>query len=105
MNKNVITVIDGTAGRCGKAKVIGEVATYKSINLGAAVTNCMSNAGHTFVNKLSKRNNNATVNIQDFKLTRYMRYLIVQNADPSKEVVALGQIYFVIQTRNNKARI
>ena len=42
------------------------------------------------VNKLSKRNNNANVNIQDFKLTRYMCYLIVQNADPSKEVVALG---------------
>ena len=42
------------------------------------------------VNRLSKRNNNATANIQDYKLSRYIRYLIVQNADPSKEVVALG---------------
>ena len=51
------------------------------------------------VNKLSKRNNNANVNIQDYKLSRYMCYLIVQNADPSKKVVALGKTYFAIQTR------
>ena len=42
------------------------------------------------VNRLSKRNNNAIANIQDYKLSRYICYLIVQNADPSKEVVALG---------------
>ena len=38
----------------------------------------------------STRNNNATANIQDYKLSRYICYLIVQNADPSKKVVALG---------------
>ena len=54
------------------------------------------------VNKLSKRNNNANVNIQDYKLSRYICYLIVQNADPSKEVVALGQTYFAIQTRKQE---
>ncbi|MDO5003552.1 MAG: DNA damage-inducible protein D [bacterium] len=54
------------------------------------------------VNKLSKRNNNATANIQDYKLSRYICYLILQNADPSKEVVALGQTYFAIQTRKQE---
>jgi DNA-damage-inducible protein D len=54
------------------------------------------------VNKLSKRNNNAIANIQDYKLSRYICYLIVQNADPSKEVVALGQTYFAIQTRKQE---
>ena len=42
------------------------------------------------VNRLLKRNNNATANIQDYKLSRYICYLIVQNADSNKEVVALG---------------
>ena len=37
--------------------------------------------------------------IEDVKLSRYACYLIVQNADPTKEVVALGQTYFAIQTR------
>lgn len=51
MIKNVISIIDGEAGSCGKAKVIGEIATDKSIKLGASVTNCMPNAGHTFVDE------------------------------------------------------
>lgn len=55
MIKNVISVIDGEAGSCGKAKVIGEIATDKEINLGAAITNCMPNAGHTFVDEKGKK--------------------------------------------------
>jgi len=40
--------------------------------------------------------------ILDFQLSRYACYLIVQNADPSKEVVAKGQTYFAIQTRKQE---
>ncbi|MEI7891340.1 MAG: DNA damage-inducible protein D [bacterium] len=40
--------------------------------------------------------------IETIFLSRYACYLIIQNSDPSKEVVALGQTYFAIQTRRQE---
>lgn len=40
--------------------------------------------------------------LEDVKLSRYACYLIVQSADSSKEIVALWQTYFAIQTRRQE---
>ena len=54
------------------------------------------------VNKPIKTGKGKQEFIKDYKLSRYICYLILQNADPSKEVVALGQTYFAVQTRKQE---
>ena len=61
-----------------------------------------SNNPHDHVveaNEMVRIGSGAERAMPSYKLSRYACYLIVQNADPSKEVVALGQTYFAVQTR------
>ena len=51
------------------------------------------------VNEMVSIGYGAQREIDEVHLSRYACYLLVQNADPSKEVVALGQTYFAVQTR------
>lgn len=39
---------------------------------------------------------------EDVRLSRYACYLIIENADPEKPIVALGQRYFAVQTRRQE---
>lgn len=54
------------------------------------------------VSKTIKMPKGATKKIDDYKLSRYACYLIVQNADTRKKVIAFGQTYFAVQTRKQE---
>ncbi len=54
------------------------------------------------VSKMVDIGSGAQRKVDDVSLSRYACYLIVQNGDPSKAVIANGQTYFAIQTRRQE---
>lgn len=66
------------------------------------------NSGHTIedhfvdVHEMVNIGTGGRRKIPDVRLSRYACYLIVQNGDPSKPVIANGQTYFAIQTRRQE---
>ncbi len=54
------------------------------------------------VNKMVDLGSGSQRKISDIKLSRYACYLIVMNGDPRKEVIALGQTYFAVKTRQKE---
>ena len=54
------------------------------------------------IQKLSKQNNNKVSEIPDYQLSRFSCYLVAMNADSRKEMVAMAQGYFAIQTRKQE---
>lgn len=54
------------------------------------------------INKMVDIGSGASRKIEDMQLSRYACYLIVQNGNPEKKVIALGQTYFAIKTRQQE---
>lgn len=95
-----------SARELGKLLGYGEYRKFKNAiekaeeacqNSGQAVTDHFAHVGGMIeVGKGARRK------IEDVHLTRYACYLLVENADPSKPIVALGQAYFAVQTRRQE---
>ncbi len=56
------------------------------------------------INRMVDIGSGAQRRIADIRLSRYACYLIVQNGDPTKPVIAHGQMYFALQTRRQELR-
>ena len=56
----------------------------------------------TDINKMVQIGSGAERKQQDYELTRYACYLIAQNGDSRKKVIALAQTYFAVQTRKQE---
>ena len=90
------------------AKVLGYTEYGKFRNtLQKAETACENSgqevADHfAHVSDMIEVGKGAKLKVANVHLSRYACYLVIQNADPEKEIVALGQTYFAVQTRRQE---
>lgn len=89
------TVLDYTQWRRFSDTI--ERAKLACKNSGFAIDDHFANVG-----KMVDIGSGAEREVDDVMLSRYACYLIVMNGDPRKEVIALGQSYFAVKTRQQE---
>jgi len=72
-----------------------------------AIESCTNSGTETWdhfaeVRKMVPIGSGAERELEDYELSRHACYLIVQNGDPRKKVIALGQTYFAVKTRQQE---
>ncbi|MEO5369303.1 MAG: DNA damage-inducible protein D [Magnetococcus sp. DMHC-1] len=103
---------DEEGGEFWSGRMLQEVLDYDSWRAFEKVIQkaevACENSGHLVadhfvqVDKMVPIGSGAFRTIADYELSRYACYLIVQNADASKPVIAHGQTYFAVQTRRQE---
>ncbi len=78
------------------------VPVIKKAMISCANSECKVSDHFAQMDVMVEIGSNAKRKLKDYKLSRYACYLIVQNSDSTKSVVALGQTYFAIQTRRQE---
>jgi len=104
--------IDENGNEYWEARELQEILNYKEwrkfenvidkAKVACQHSNIDTNEQFVSADKLSINVNGGKRKINDYKLSRYACYLIAQNGDPRKEVIALAQTYFAIQTRKQE---
>lgn len=94
------------------ARELARVLEYTDFrNFTAVITKARQacgNSGHVApdhfvdINEMVSIGSGAQRTVEDWALSRYACYLVIQNADPGKPLVALGQSYFAVQTRRQE---
>ena len=93
------------------ARILGYTQYNKFTNAIAKAEEACQNSGQaisdhfTHVSEMVSIGSGAKRKFETVFLSRYACYLLVQNADPSKPIVALGQTYFAVQTRRQELQV
>ena len=99
-------------GEFWSARELSRVLEYSDFRNFIAVINkareACANSGHPLTDHFVDITEMVTIGsgalrpLEDWALSRYACYLVIQNADPGKPLVALGQSYFAVQTRRQE---
>ncbi len=109
---DAIRKVDESGGEYWSARELGKLLGYtqynKFINAIEKAEEACKNSGQavsdhfTHVSEMIATGKGAKRKFDNVHLTRYACYLLVENSDPSKPIVALGQAYFAVQTRRQE---
>lgn len=107
-----IKKIDNTGNEFWYARALAKILDYSDYRnflkvIDKAQIACEASGNNALdhiveINEMVEIGSGATREMQSFALSRYACYLIVQNADSSKPIIANGQTYFAIQTRRKE---